>query len=218
MINELKKGKECIGQQVIDTDGNAGIITDFFVENGKKSKVVIIYPDGTTQTREKYAVQQGKFRKPFYDDIDNKIKSGDWKYIPGFQNRYIISKYGEIQSAFGVNKGKILAPAIDNNGYYIIVLQASQGRNGRRLCRVHRLVATTFLGFIDPEDEINHIDGNKQNNKLANLEIISKKANNKKYLDLIELGLTQKEIDDITEYCIKNNITIKEYILYKLRS
>lgn len=218
MKNELRKGKDCIGQQVIDTDGNVGIIQDFFTENGKKSKIVISYPDGTLQIREKYAVQQGKFRKPFYDDIDDKIASGEWKYIPGFNNRYIISRYGDIQSAFGVNKGKILSPSVDSNGYLIIVLQPDSSRNTRRLCRVHRLVAATFLEPLYPDCEINHIDGNKQNNKLANLEIVSKQSNNKKYLDLVELGMSQVEIDTITEYCMKNNMTIKEYILYKLRS
>ena len=35
MKNELKKGKDCIGQIVYDCSNNKGIITDFFVENGK---------------------------------------------------------------------------------------------------------------------------------------------------------------------------------------
>ena len=218
MKNELKKGKDCIGQSVIDSDGNVGIIQDFFVENGKKSKVTIAYSDGTIQTREKYSVQQGKFRKPFYDDINDKIASGEWKYIPGFNNHYIISKYGDIQSAFGVNKGKILSPSEDTNGYLIIGLQKGETRDSRKLCRVHRLVAATFLEPLYPDCEINHIDGNKKNNKIANLEVVSRQSNNKKYLDLTELGLTQIEIDTITAYCMENDMTIKEYILYKLRS
>jgi hypothetical protein len=47
MKNELKKGKDCIGQIVFDCDNNQGEIIDFFVENGKKSKVIIKYTDGT---------------------------------------------------------------------------------------------------------------------------------------------------------------------------
>ena len=217
MLNQLNKGAACIGQIVFDSEGNQGTIIDFFVENGKKSKVVIKYSDGTSHAREKYYVQQGKFRKPYLDDIDEKISSGDWDYIPNFNNHYIISKTGEIKSAFSTNKGKTLSPSIDTNGYLIIGLQAGNKRDSRKLCRVHRLVASTFIREPQPNEEVNHIDGNKQNNSIANLEIVSRKDNNKKYLDLIELGLTQSEIQSIETYCIKNNLTFKDYILQKIK-
>ena len=83
MLNELKQGKNCIGQEVFDSEGNKGIIADFFVEGSKKSKVVIQYEDGTSHIREKYAVQKGTFKKPYLDDID-KCLANDWKYIEGF--------------------------------------------------------------------------------------------------------------------------------------
>ena len=216
MENKLEKGKACIGQKVIDTDGNEGVITDFFVEGGKKSKVVISYSDGTIQTREKYAVQKGTFRKPYFDDIEQCLSSGQWKYISGFNNRYIISKLGDIKSAQGINKGKLLSPTQDSNGYLIIGLQITDKQN-RKLCRVHRLVVETFIREPQKGEEVNHIDGNKLNNTLANLEIISRASNNKKHLDLIELGLTEIEIEQIQDYCLNNNITIKEYLLQKLK-
>lgn len=216
MKNELKKGKACIGQTVIDSEGNEGIITDFFIENGKRSKVVINYSDGTSQTREKYSVQKGAFRKPYLDDIDECLSSNDWKYIPGFNSRYIINKYGKIKSAQGINKGKILTPSQDTNGYLIIGLQISD-RNNRKLCRIHQLVIETFIRKPEAGEEINHIDGNKLNNSLANLEIISRSDNNKKYLDFIELGLTQEELRQIQQKCMQENITIKEFLLNKLK-
>lgn len=216
MENKLEKGKACIGQKVIDTDGNEGTIVDFFVEGGKKSKVVINYPDGTSQTREKYAVQKGTFRKPYLDDIETCLLSGNWKYIPNFNNRYIISKFGEIKSAQGINKGKVLSPSVDTNGYLIIGLQITDRQN-RKLCRVHRLVVETFLREPQKGEEINHIDGNKLNNTLANLEIMSRVSNNKKYLDLVELGLTVEEIEHIQKECLNNNITLKQYLLNKLK-
>ena len=55
----------------------------------------------------------------------------------------------------------------------------------------------TFLRNLDKEEEINHINGNKLDNSIANLEIISRKSNNKKYIDFIELGLSEKELSDI---------------------
>lgn len=78
-------------------------------------------------------------------------------------------------------------------------------------------MANTFIRIPAKEEEVNHIDGNKLNNTLANLEIISRKSNNKKYIDFLELGLTEKELQEIQNLCLKNNITIKEYILKKIK-
>lgn len=216
MENNLKKGKNCIGQKVIDTDGNEGIITDFYTE-GKNSKVCIEYSDGTSQIRDKYAVKKGNFRKPYVDDIDECLASKKWKYIPKFNMRYIISERGEIKSAQGINKGKVLSPSIDTGGYYIIGLQVDKNRNNRKLCRVHRLVVETFLRIPSKNEEVNHIDGNKTNNNLSNLEIISRESNNKKYLDLLELGLSVEEIQNIQEICLEQKITIKEFLFKKIK-
>lgn len=217
MLNDLKKGKECIGQEVYDTDGNHGIIIDFWTENGSKSKVTIQYDDGTSNTREKYAVKQGTFRKPFKDDIENCLATGEWAYIPGFNNRYIISKNAEIKSATGVNKGKLLSPSINKQGYAMIGLQTDPGKQNRKLVRVHRLMARTFLNELKDGDEVNHIDGNRSNNKLSNLEIISRDSNNKKYLDLNELGLSEEDISMLHNLCQNNNISIKDLIAQKLK-
>lgn len=217
MTNNLNKGKNCIGQTVIDSEGNQGIIIDFFIEGGKKSKVVIQYPDGTSHIREKYAVSKGTFKKPYIDDIDECLQSQNWRYIPGFNNRYIISNTGIIKSAQGINKGKILATSLDNGGYPIIGLQITEGRNNRQLCRIHRLMAITFLRELAAGEEVNHIDGNKQNNMLSNLEIVSRIDNNKKHLDLQSLGLTEQEIIKLQNLCLNQNITLKEFISQKLQ-
>jgi hypothetical protein len=74
-------------------------------------------------------------------------------------------------------------------------------------------VASTFIRPIEDGEEVNHIDGNKQNNAISNLEIVSREDNNKKYLDLKGLGLSQTEINEIEKYCLKNDITFKKYIL-----
>lgn len=218
MRNELKYGKQCIGQIVFDCDNNQGLIIDQYTINGKKSVVVIQYKDGTQQIREKFFVKEGKFQKPFYDNIEEHLQSGDWKYIPNFNNRYIISKKGEIQSAEGRYKGKILVPSIDNNGYLMVVLQPIKGdKKSRILCRVHKLVVQTFIREPLPDEEINHIDGNKKNNQLSNLEIISRKQNNEKHLNFSDLGFSKQEIEELNILCLKNNITIKELLTKKLK-
>jgi hypothetical protein len=91
-----------------------------------------------------------------------------WSIVEGFPN-YKISDSGLIENM----KGKILKPYMCN-GYYRVHLY-SNGKFKRFL--VHRLVALHFLGEPEKDKEVNHIDGNKQNNKLENLEWITKSEN-----------------------------------------
>ena len=163
-------------------------------------------------------MQKGAFRKPYLDDIEKCLKSGNWDYIPNFNNRYIISKMGTIKSATGINKGKDLTLQTDSNGYSIINLQTSKGKSSRKLCRVHRLMAETFIRPIEEGEEVNHINGNKADNSIANLEITNRKNNNKKYIDFFDLGFSEAELTEIKEYCINNNITFKQYIAQKVKN
>lgn len=51
---------------------------------------------------------------------------------------------------------------------------------------LHRAVVTTFLGEIPPGMEVNHIDGNKENNSLENLEIVSKSENRNHSINVLK--------------------------------
>ena len=62
----------------------------------------------------------------------------------------------------------------DHNGYLITDLY-SQGN--RETVRVSRLIAEEFIPNPDNKPEVNHIDGNKHNNNVSNLEWVSKKEN-----------------------------------------
>lgn len=55
----------------------------------------------------------------------------------------------------------------------------------------------TFLRDLNDDEEVNHINGNKLDNSISNLEIVSRKSNNKKYIDFIELGLSEEELTAI---------------------
>ena len=91
-----------------------------------------------------------------------------WKDIPKFEGYYKISNYGNVYS---YHNNRLLKLTITRNGYYSIDLCGSEGKYKTG---VHRLVYTTFIESITDVDLIHHKDGNKLNNRLDNLEKISR--------------------------------------------
>ena len=86
-----------------------------------------------------------------------------WSKIKGFPN-YSVSSTGEIRNDVS---GKLKTPRKTRTGYYDVDLY-----NGgkRSKLRVHRIVGETFIDNPDNKPQINHIDGNKLNNSVENLE------------------------------------------------
>lgn len=71
-------------------------------------------------------------------------------------------------------KGKQLKPSIDKDGYEKVVLT----KNGiRKTYTVHKLVAMAYIPNLENKATINHIDGNKRNNNVLNLEWATEKEN-----------------------------------------
>lgn len=91
-----------------------------------------------------------------------------WKDIPGYENFYKVSNLGNIKSLKRPGaKEKLLKGEIDQDGYIRITL----AKNGKtKKYKAHRLVMMAFNNTNDSSLQINHIDGNKKNNKLENLE------------------------------------------------
>jgi hypothetical protein len=99
-----------------------------------------------------------------------------WKDIVGFEGYYQISDDGVVKSLERTVKTKtgirtygerILKQEICNSGYCRVTL-AKEGEKHREL--VHRLVAIHFIENPLNKREVNHIDGNKRNNNVSNLE------------------------------------------------
>ncbi len=86
--------------------------------------------------------------------------------------KYSISREGIVYSRF--NK-KTISPIHGINGYLNVVLYND---NGRKRFNIHRLVALAFIPNPDHKAWINHIDGNKHNNRVENLEWCSPSENN----------------------------------------
>lgn len=107
----------------------------------------------------------------------------EWRYIPGYEGFYQASVHGEIRSvdrvvreakAVKLRRGVMLRPTLGKEGYYSVLLTILQNQ---KLCSVHRLVATTFIPNPEHKPQVNHIDGNKLNNEVSNLEWVTQSEN-----------------------------------------
>lgn len=107
-----------------------------------------------------------------------------WKDIPGYEGIYQASPDGLIRSCDRtVNhtdgrvrnlKGKVLAGRKARKGYLQVLLRKDKSSISEY---VHRLVAKTYLPNELNLPEVNHIDGNNQNNNVNNLEWCTRKHN-----------------------------------------
>lgn len=106
-----------------------------------------------------------------------------WKAIPGYGESYQISNLGRIKSAsrYKINGwgGMTLLPEVimrpkkTPQGYHQIGLRNPK----QKLFYVHRLVAFSFVENPEGKPEVNHKDGNKDNNFAHNLEWVTPKEN-----------------------------------------
>lgn len=111
-----------------------------------------------------------------------------WKDIYGYEGLYQISNLGRVKSLsrlvkngknhykFATEKIRKVAINKKRNGYCEISLYKN---NKEKRFKIHRLVAQAFIQNIFNKPEVNHIDGNKQNNKAENLEWVTSKENKK---------------------------------------
>lgn len=80
-------------------------------------------------------------------------------------SKYKIRKNGDVYSKY---EAKVLKPANNKKGYLQVSLIQDDGQTKSLL--VHRLVAMAFLEECEDKTQVNHIDGNKKNNHVNNLE------------------------------------------------
>lgn len=97
-----------------------------------------------------------------------------WQDIEGYEGLYQVSNVGQVKS---VKSGKILKPDKRKNGYLQIDL-CKEGKKKKFL--IHRLVAAAFLPNEDELPQVDHINNDKTDNRVCNLQWISHVENNRK--------------------------------------
>ncbi len=119
--------------------------------------------------------------------MEETIKISAWRTICGYEGLYLINLQGGIKSLQKRNPGKIIKSRIDRGSYLTIRLF----KGGK--CKtqyLHRLLAVSFIPNPDSKMFVNHIDGNKLNNSLTNLEWATHSENIK---HAYEKGLCKSE-------------------------
>lgn len=125
-----------------------------------------------------------------------------WKDIEGFEGLYQVSNLGRIKSCFreGTKGGIIKQFLIDR------YMKVHLYKGGESIFYfVHRLVAIAFIPNPDKKPQVNHINGNKYDNRAINLEWTTSQEN---IQHAIDTGLRQfKKVGQF-----KNGVLINEYI------
>lgn len=146
-----------------------------------------------------------------------------WQAIPNFCNIYYISNYGRIlrMSHTRISKRyckegklyptKILRVSKNKQGYVNTQIRHLDG--SFETFKVHRLVAEIFISNPEHKPQVNHIDGNKLNNRVDNLEWCTNGENSKHAwnngLRTKRIGKDNKFSIKVNQYDLNNNLIKK---------
>ena len=109
------------------------------------------------------------------------MEKEEFRNIKGYEGMYEASNLGNVKS-LKCGKERILKAGVDTGGYCIVNLSKDGEQKARK---VHQLVAVAFLGHkpCGMKLVVNHIDIDKLNNNVSNLEIVTSRENsNKKHI------------------------------------
>lgn len=139
-----------------------------------------------------------------------------WKDIQGYENIYQVSNKGNVRSLDRIDiikdgrkfvrTGKVLKAKICRKGYHRVQLCIN---SKCKHCNIHRLVAIAFIPTTNYNLQVNHIDGDKTNNYVSNLEWVTNSENFNHAMKNNLLNLTSKS-KVVRQYTL-DGVFIKEY-------
>ena len=127
----------------------------------------------------------------------------EWRKIKDFPN-YSVSNYGEVRND---RKNTYMGYSFDAKGYYRVALSKNNKRYARR---VHRLVAQAFLPNPENKEQVNHLDGNKLNNRVCNLEWCTNQENQDHYWKYLDNGSRGQNISKGLKETYRKNPELAE--------
>lgn len=125
--------------------------------------------------------------------------------LEDIKDYYWVNKKGVIISKYN-GKRKEIKQLMDKDGYMVVGLQSIKGK--KILMKVHRIVALAFVDNIENKPQVNHIDENKTNNHMDNLEWVTSIENNNHGTRTQRMIKSQSKA--IVQYDLYGNI-IKEF-------
>lgn len=96
-----------------------------------------------------------------------------WKDIKCFEGEYQISNFGNLRH-FSKGEWRLRKNTNKTGWYFNVILY---GKSHKKSCKIHRLVAEAFIPNPENKPQVNHIDCNRQNNHIENLEWVTAKEN-----------------------------------------
>ena len=140
-----------------------------------------------------------------------------WRDIKGFEGYYQVSNLGRIrgtdrivghrQGKTRLWRGNIKIPTTTQTGY----LKVRLFKNGKSVTReVQRFVAEAFIDNPMNKGQVNHIDGNKKNNRVDNLEWVTPRENVMHSFYVLEHGLQKVAQYDLNGNYIRSFKSVKE--------
>lgn len=132
-----------------------------------------------------------------------------WKDVVGYEGYYRVSNLGRVKSVprktvTNIVRDKILSDFDNGHGYRYITFSIKQKRKNYY---IHRLVANAFISNIENKPSINHIDSNRSNNNVSNLEWVTVKEN---VAHCKENGRAKYNWHPVLQFTLDGNF-IKEY-------
>lgn len=97
------------------------------------------------------------------------MKKELWKPIKGYESKYQVSTLGRIRN---IRLSKILSGGTDRYKSVTLYRHSIQ-----KTFPIHKIVVESFIGKRKQNEEVNHIDGNKWNNAVSNLEYTTRQKN-----------------------------------------